>query len=563
MTRASKKKPRRQGARPPVDFATPFRPGLPQKDLPPQEAPSPSDKSDALRMIGAVSHEMRNPLNGIIGMAHLLRETKLDAAQRNYLDGITASGDLLLTLVNDLLDLTAVKNGAFTPHYAPAPIDALINGCIELAAPRAHAKGLAVGSVVDPTLVGDGPDRSREPLVTIDAQRVGQILTNLLSNAVKFTSEGGVRVEVRLDSQTSSGGKDHMLMIDVVDSGHGIAAAEQALVFQPFGRTTLAQQTANEGTGLGLPLSRGLAQAMGGSLDLVSSAPGEGTHMRLTLPVVLDTMDFHGQPQPLAGHSVLLVLSPGLSASPEGTALQSTLHELGAHAEIHGSVEALGDTVGTFDQVIIDAGFDHAVLWARLHLPTIGIRPVLLVKPDERKTLPRYQQAGFYGYLVRPVRQTSLVAMMTHRFSYSDDNGFLPDPADAETPEIPGEPLRLLIAEDDPVNARLATAALERAGHTVSTVGDGGRAIALATSNVVPSFDVVLLDLSMPAIGGLEAAQRIRKGGFKGRLLAYSGNTDPALNDQLVAAGFDDFARKPLHLDALLAFVTGQPSIST
>ncbi len=547
---------------PPVDFASPFRPGLPQKDLPPQEAPTPGDQPDALRMIGAVSHEMRNPLNGIIGMAHLLRETKLDAAQRNYLDGITASGDILLTLVNDLLDLTAVKNGAFTPHYAPAPIDALINGCIELAAPRAHAKGLAIGSVVDPMLVGAGSERSQEPLVTIDAQRVGQILTNLLSNAVKFTSEGGVGVEVRLDSRTSPRGKDHMLVIDVLDTGHGIPAAEQALVFQPFGRTTLAQQTANEGTGLGLPLSRGLAQAMGGSLELVSSTPGEGTHMRLALPVEIETMAFSKKPQPLAGQTVLLVMSPALSASPEGAALQSTLRELGASVESHGSVDALGDSVSQFDQVMIDAEFDHAVLWARLYLPTIGMRPVLLIRPDERKTLPRYQEAGFSGYLIRPVRQTSLIAMLTHRFAARDADGFLPDPVDAEILESSDEPLRMLIAEDDLVNARLATAALERAGHIVTTVGDGARAIALATGEDEQSFDVVLLDLSMPVIGGLEAAERIREGGFSGRLLAYSGNTDPALNEQLAAAGFDDFAQKPLRPDALLAFVTGQSSIS-
>lgn len=524
---------------------------------------SRDEDGSAFKLIGAVSHEMRNPLNGIIGMSYLLGETQLDSTQRNYLDGISSSGEVLLTLVNDLLDLTALQNGAIEPNIASTDVTHLVNQSVELAAPRAHAKGLAVGSVIDPMLRAWQQDR---PLLELDAGRVRQV----------FTDVGGVQLSVGLRTPVEASGlapysptgaptTKTELVFDVHDTGHGIAPRDHALVFQPFGRTKTAQVSATEGTGLGLPLSCGLAQALGGSLELVTSVPGQGTHMRLVVPLPngLAENGSDQDSQPLYGQRVLMVLDPSIANSPEAEALASTLQQLGAQTRLLSTPDELNGAPENVDHVLVDAGFDHAMLWSRLCLPQVGLRPVILLRPDNRHLLDDLRDAGFSGYLTRPLRQSSLVAMLTHRFDDTVDTHFLVDPADTERARQPSPGKRILIAEDNPVNARLAEAALEREGHDVTVVGDGARAIALAgdiQSSQTP-FDLVLLDLAMPVLDGFAAARQLRDAGFKGRLIAYSGNTDPALTDQVKAAGFDGFAHKPLAPDALQALVTDTPAI--
>lgn len=499
-------------------------------------------RPDALRLIGAVSHEMRNPLNGILGMAHLLSDTELDAAQRSYLEAIRASGDVLLTLVNDLLDLTALQSGHVPLTLSQCDIAQLINQILELAAPRAHGKGLALGSHIDPSIADK---------LDLDAGRVRQVLTNLVSNAIKFTDQGGVRVDVRLDQQEQS----TCLVIDVRDTGQGIADKDQGLVFQPFGRAKSAHVAGTEGTGLGLPLSKGLAEAMGGTLSLVSSQPFHGSHMQLRVPVAREKATgaadrrFHGQ--------TVLIAMP---ASPERDALADTLAEFGAQTRFAERTEGLDGPPEGVHHVLVDAAFDHAMLWARLCLPGTGIRPVILLRPDSRAQLPDLRDAGFSGYLIRPVRQSSLVTMLTDRFGVEADTVFLSDPADlgpSDTTPSGQRKKRVLLAEDSPVNALLARTALERAGHNVTVVDDGARAIAAAGAQGLQGtpFDVILLDLSMPVLDGFSSARQIRAAGYTGRIVAISGNTEPELDARLAAAGFDAFVQKPIMPETLQALV--------
>lgn len=497
---------------------------------------------DALRLIGAVSHEMRNPLNGILGMAHLLSDTDLDAPQRSYLEAIRSSGDVLLTLVNDLLDLTALQSGNVPLTLSKCDISQLVNQTLELAAPRAHNKGLALGSYVDPAITG--------PL-DLDAGRVRQVLTNLVSNAVKFTDQGGVRVDVHLEQQ----GQTFDLVFDVRDTGQGIAEKDQALVFQPFGRTQSAHVAGTEGNGLGLPLSRGLAEAMGGTLQLAGSKPFHGSHMQLRVPVDCKKTE---QPDDLRfdGQTVLIAMS----ASPERDALADSLAAFGAQTRFAERTEGLDGPPEGVHHVLVDAAFDHAMLWARLCLPGTGIRPVILLRPDSRAQLPDLRDAGFSGYLIRPVRQSSLVSMLTDRFGATGDDVFLPDPADVGEPNEIQNGRRVktvLLAEDSPVNALLARTALERAGHSVTVVDDGARAIAAAGAQSMHGnpFDVILLDLSMPVLDGFSGARQIRAAGYTGRIIAISGNTEPGLDARLQAAGFDAFVQKPIMPETLQALV--------
>lgn len=519
-----------------------------------------AEKPDAVRLIGAVSHEMRNPLNGILGMAHLLSETELSPSQRSYLEAIETSGGLLLTLVNDLLDLTALQSGAVTVNTSPVSVMQLINQIMELEAPRAHAKQLGLGSVVDPVLA--------EPIIA-DPVRLRQVISNLLSNAVKFTRTGGVKLDAWLE-----GAEAPMLVIDVLDTGDGIAPNDQALIFQPFGRTGAAEASGAEGTGLGLPLSRGLAEAMNGRLDLVTSSMGVGTHMRLSIPLIWadadgeddrssTTEDSHAS-RPLEAKRVLLVVTPDYSSTPETEALCATLSMLGASVDTVSEAARLAGLHDAYDHVLIDITFDYAVLWARLNLPALGLRPVMLVRPSERERLEALATAGFSGYLIRPVRQSSLTAMLTDQFGTRPTDGFLPDPADAETIDPPSdsdaspenEPTRhMLMADDSPVNALLGEAALSRAGYKVTVVTNGAEAVDAMREVGPEGFDGVVLDLTMPVMDGFQAAKAMRALGFEGRIVAVSGTTDPELDRKVEAAGFDAFAVKPIAPDALAALM--------
>lgn len=567
------------------------RPGGKTRQISHQDADQAS-AMDAVRLIGAVSHEMRNPLNGILGMAHLLADTQLDGAQRNYLDGIQTSGTVLLTLVNDLLDLTALQSGKVAMTKAPSDIAQLVNQTLELAAPRAHSKGLGLGSFVDRALSQalDPTDGSASgPILSLDAGRVQQILTNLVSNAIKFTDEGGVRINANIEYDAAD---DAFLVFDVIDSGHGIALKDQNLVFAPFGRTQSALTQGTEGTGLGLPLSRGLAGAMGGELTLVRSQPqhqtqkpgDHGTHMRLRVPVDGARLppkkrDTRQDDQPLLGETVLIASQPnfghndqgdvsGFNPCPELGALCDTLTNLGATVRVVGQASALNGPPQGVDHVLIDAQFDHAMLWARLCLPGTGVRPVTLLKPDQRSQLINLRDAGFGGYLIRPVRQSSLVAMLTDRFGSHEDDAFLADPVDA-LDDMSADTQRtqsILLADDNPVNALLAQKALEKAGHTVTVVDDGARAIAAVLERLEQSdgarscFDTVILDLSMPVLDGFASARQMRSAGYKGRIVALSGNTDPDLESKLLAAGFEGFAQKPISPAALQKLVGSKPS---
>ncbi|MEM6383382.1 MAG: response regulator [Pseudomonadota bacterium] len=535
-------------------------------------SPSTDDgaaRHEAVRLIGAVSHEMRNPLNGILGMAHLLADTTLDKAQRNYLEAIQSSADVLLTLVNDLLDLTALQSGAVPIKRTPCDIDQLVNQTLELAAPAAHAHGLALGSFVDPSIA--------YPL-RVDAARVRQILTNLVSNAVKFTRSGGVRVDVRLSHKPAathhdfepllakpvtakSPDADATLIIEVSDTGDGIEPGEQGLIFEPFGRSKSAHIMGTQGTGLGLPLSRGLATAMGGTLELAHSEPASGTCMRLAIPIEDCPIALSADVGPLDGLRVLIAMlaDEDEQISIEAETLAASLRAAGATTRLVSDAAQLNGPPHNTDHVLIDHRFSHAVLWARLCLPGTGIRPVVLINAEERNELAELQRAGFGGYLMRPVRRASMIAMLTDRFQSDQDSGFRNDPADREPSSCVAisEAKSILLADDSPVNALLVKAALERAGHTVMTVDDGARAIALAHDQAGSPFDMILLDLSMPVLDGFAAARQIRAQGFTGRIIAISGNTDPEIDSKLAKAGFDGFAQKPVTPDELEKLVDG------
>jgi CheY-like chemotaxis protein len=415
------------------------------------------------RFLAHVSHEIRTPMNGVIGMAKLLADTPLTTEQRAYLDAILQSGELLLGLINDLIDYSAIDAGRFEVTAKSVDLRAMMDAAIELAAPAAHGKGLGIGAFIAP----DAPDT-----INADPLRLQQILSNLIGNAVKYTQTGGVSVDCTADGAT--------VRVTIADSGPGIAATDRERIFGEFER--VGDKTAATGSGLGLAISRQLARAMGG--DIVFS-PGDdvGSRFTLSLPGGRRTL----AAAPLRG---LRVAIRGVTG-PECGALRRTLAAAGALTIAPDAAPGAADIV----LATPDAGTGGA------------LRSVVLITPQQRGALDTLMASGHEAYLVRPIRSATLMRVLGAAGTSGLKRAHA-QPKISLAPRLDSTPpLHVLLAEDNAVNALLVTAALGRAGHRITHVGDGAAALEAIAAN---RFSLVLMDLHMPVMDGPQAIARLR-----------------------------------------------------
>lgn len=490
------------------------------------------------RFLAMVSHEVRTPLNGIIGMADLLLDTPLTPEQATYAKAVKTSGDTLLALIEEILDFSKIESGKLDIEARPFALNAMIEDMVELLAPRAQAKGIEIASYVDERL----PER-----VIGDSVRLRQVLINLAGNAIKFTETGGVAIVIEPGIWPDD------IRFQVRDTGIGIAPEEQSRIFREFEQADAPTQCG--GTGLGLAISQQIVEHMGGTIS-VESVVGAGALFEFVIRLpAADEQTRLFTPPDLAGRAVLIVAP----AAIEATLLARRLTRWGAVATVVPNDAAAAALLPerAWDILIADHALGREALDNLLQLSgSVGQRLVLMT-PAGRADLDTLKQAGFSGYLVKPVRAVSLAARL--------QPGAGDQPPATEEPETrPGHPadaapgLSILVAEDNEINALLTRSLLNKLHHRATLATDGAEAVAsyLAAHAAGSPHDLVLMDVRMAGIDGLEATRRIRaaeaaNGWRRTPVLALTANALPEHRDACLKAGMDGFLTKPLDRERL------------
>jgi CheY-like chemotaxis protein len=473
-----------------------------------------------------MSHEMRTPLNGVIGMLGLLTRTRLDGAQRAYAEAAKESAEHLLGLVNDLLDYARLEAGKLEIDPAPVAIEALVRGVAELLSPRAHDKGLEIVWSVSPKALD----------VLADEGRLRQVLFNLAGNAVKFTETGGVRIAVE---RVGGPAARPVLAFVVDDTGPGIPVEARARIFEEFGHVDASDATRHGGAGLGLAVVSKLAMAMGGSVR-VEDRPNAGAvgGSRFVFEA-----SFEAVPGATARERPLLDRTVAVR-TPDAFVQAAAVAQIEASG---GSVPAPGGPVAADAVTLIDHAETAVTGLPFASLPERG-RAVVLLKPSERELIARYRAIGFQGYLIKPLRRASLVERVMAagaagetpvRCLAAEDDRVLP---------VRFAGTRVLLVEDNPVGALLARTLLRREGCVVETAATGDEAVAACKR---ARYDLVFMDMRMPGMDGPAAARAIRAAGDRTPIVALTANAFAEDRQACLEAGMNDHLVKPLEIEAL------------
>jgi signal transduction histidine kinase/CheY-like chemotaxis protein len=487
---------------------------------------------EKLRLLATMSHEIRTPLNGVVGMINLLQETPLTPEQKNYIATADSSARILLSIVDEALD--TAKGQASADHEPQSThLRPLVENVTELLSARAHAKSIALSAYVSP----DVPD-----LVIARDRSLRQILFNLVGNAIKFTETGGIGVSIhKMNSD---------LVLDIQDTGIGMSASECEVVFAEYQQANAETSKRFGGTGLGLSITRSLVAGIGGSIS-VKSIVGKGTTFTVVLPILPQDPGSLQRTNALAGRRVWLATHDDISGLHAARMIEDEGGEVTRIASKEELKLLLGGKATFNDCVICTSGHAETLRqWAKGQTArNAKDRPDIwvMLTAEERRSCRDLLQHPFAGYLLKPVRRSSLLSRLA-------DHGGVMLRKTAKNLKAAAQPTsrdkkkHVLVADDNAINVLLVSTMLKKMGHMVTHV-NSGRAV-LELVGLGQSFDGLLLDVEMPGLNGYETTAKLRLNESKAGLermpiIALTAHKRADELDKCLAAGMDGYLTKP------------------